>query len=243
MYYYIFQSPKNYSESKLHEKIKQHLTMLGLSGETTIVSPARNASELALMGIEKGYSTIVAIGSDEIINEVASNIVGSGAVLGIIPIGASTEIIDLMGTSDIKDATISLQKRSLAEVNMGYLEPGVNFLTSLTISHGKKMSIQAEINDFYIESSTDAIKIDNNLNVNIISNKKDGGFWKSIGSFFGKKENPEVLNSIFNAHTLKLRTHKILPVKIGSLVVAKTPITAYRKPEALKIIRFRSKIV
>jgi len=241
MYYYIFESPKNYAENKIHERIKNILTVLGISGETAIVTPARNASELSIMGLEKGYSTIVAVGKDELINEVASNIYGSGAVLGIIPINASNEINNLVGSDDLKKNCEALQKRFLDSVNIGYLEPGINFLTKLTISSTKPLSVQAEINDFYFESKANEIVIDSNLNIFLRSENIKKGFFASF--FSPTSDNKDsIVNSFFHANRLRLRTHEILPVKIGELAVAKTPIVAYRRPEPLKIIKYYSKI-
>lgn len=240
MYYYIFQSPKKYSEGKTHERIKNILTVLGISGETTLVSPARSASELALMGVEKGYSTIVTIGSDEIINEVASSICGSGAVLGIIPIDASADINNLVGTNDIKKACESLKRRRLKTINMGFIEPDINFLTKVTIEANKTLSVQSEINDYYFETSADKIVIDHNLGVKMYT-FKEKGFLDNLFSFMGNNDNTRYF-SFFNAERLRLRTHEIIPVKIGDLAVAKTPIVAYRRPKALKIIKFCSKI-
>ena len=241
MYYYIFESPKNFAENKIHERIKNILTVLGISGETTIVTPARNASELAVMGLEKGYSTIVAVGKDELVNEVASNIYGSGAVLGIIPINASEEINNLVGSNDIKKNCEALQKRFLDNVNIGYLEPGINFLTKLSINSAKPLSIQAEINDFYFETKANEIIIDSNLNVYLNSEPQKKGFFASLFSSSDPSKY-NINNSFFRANRLRLRTHEILPVKIGELAVAKTPIVAYRRPEPLKIIKYFAKI-
>jgi diacylglycerol kinase family enzyme len=92
MYYYIFESAKNTSQKNLHEKIKDYLGFLGIAGETMTVSPARSVEELTQMGIEKKYSTIVAVGGDVLINKIASLIQGTEIVLGIIPIEASEQI-------------------------------------------------------------------------------------------------------------------------------------------------------
>lgn len=241
MYYYIFQSPRNYSENKIHEQIKNMLTILGISGENTTVSPARTATELALMGIGKGYSTIVAIGGDELINEVASNIQGSGAALGIIPINASLDIIKLINTSNFKEACEALQKRYLENINMGYLDPGINFLTNISINIGKTLNIQAEINNFYFETKASKIIIDNNLCVQIFNEQVKQGFFASLfGNNKNNLQNNE--NSIFYGNKIRLRTHEIVPVKIAELTVAKTPIILYKKNNALKIIKFYSKI-
>lgn len=241
MYYYIFDSPKNYSENKTHERIKNNLTLLGISGETTIVSPARSATELTMMGIEKGYSTIIAIGSDEIINEVASNLAGTDTVFGIIPINASKEVGNIFGSFDINSACDALQKRRLEIINMGYLEPNVNFLTSIYIdSPNKPLSIQAEFDNYYLESSANKIRINNNLEVDLIQYEKPQGFFNQ---FFGINNREKKNNqSHFNVERIRLRTHEILPVKIGNMQIAKTPIVVYKRPQALKIIKHYAKL-
>jgi len=241
MYYYIFQSPKNFSENKIHERIKNMLTTLGIAGESTLVSPARNATELAIMGVEKGYNTIVAIGNDEIINEVASTIQNTGAVLGIIPINASNEIIEILGTNDLKGACDALQKRHLKTINMGSLEPNIYFISSIVISSDKPLSIQAEIDDYYFSTYANRVIINNNLGISVEDYEKESSFLKNLFKAFNKE--PEIVkNSFFSAHRLRLRTNEITPVKIGDLTIAKTPIVAYKKPEALKIIQYYSNI-
>lgn len=240
MYYYIFQKPKGFGEDKLHENIKKQLINLGISGETTLVSPVRSASELAIMGVEKGYSTIVAVGGDELINEVASNIQGTGAVLGIVPINAGEDICEIIGTSNPKQACMYLQKRYLKTIDMGYIEPGISFLSKLIIQSNKTLSVQAEINNFYIETRADQIVIDNRLVVKMYLKKEKNSLWNNLVGMFNN--NPEYDVSKFNATKLKLRTHEILNVKIGDLIIAKTPIIAFKNPEALKIITNYSKI-
>lgn len=241
MYYYIFQSPKNSSEQKIHEKIRQLTTLLGISGESSIVSPARTATELTVIGLEKGYSTIVAVGSEELVNEVASTVSQTEAVLGIIPINSNEKLNEIIGTDDFKFACEALQKRNIASVNMGYLDPGINFLTNLNINSDKALSVQAEIDGFYISTKANAINIDNNLTVKLFIKKEEKGLLGNLFNFF-KNTEKEKYDSIFFANKLKMRTNEIISVKIGNLIVAKTPIIAYRKPEALKIIKFHSKI-
>ncbi len=192
------------------------------------------------MGVEKGYSTIVAVGSDEVINEVASSICDSGAVLGVIPIDASSDIVNLVGAKDIKNCCESLKKRRLKTINMGYIEPNINFLTKVEISSKKRLSVQAEINEYYFETSADKVIIDHNLGVDLF-NYKEKGFIENFLGFFGSNDNIQY-HSHFNAERLRLRTHEIIPVKIGSASVAKTPIVAYKRPRALKIIKFYSNI-
>jgi len=74
MYYYIFESPKNSRERQLFEKIRDVARTFGIAGEITQSSPARTPDELTKMGLEKNYSTIIAIGTNSHINKIITRI-------------------------------------------------------------------------------------------------------------------------------------------------------------------------
>lgn len=235
MYYYIFDSPKNRNQRNQQERIKNILGFLGITGEIAKISPARTVEELTTMGLEKGYSTIVAVGADELVNQVGSLVARTEAVLGIIPIEASSDIINLIGTSDIKTACEILQKRPLRYIDMARIEPAMRFLTKASINSSKLLQIQAEINDFYLETQATKILIDYNLGIHFIDESRKEGWWQSFFGFDSKK-NSNNKYSFFAAKKLRLRTHEIVPIKIGNIIIAKTPIAAEREKRALKII-------
>ena len=91
MYYYIFDVRKCKNRRQI-ETIKDKLTELGISGEFVVPDRIRPARDLAEQGVFKGYSTIVAIGSDDLIDEVASIMLSKQQVFGVIPLGASENI-------------------------------------------------------------------------------------------------------------------------------------------------------
>ena len=110
MYYYIFDIKKCKKRSQV-EAIKSQLIELGISGEYTYISSAQSAEELALLGLRRGYSTIIVAGSDDSINAVANVMIGQKEAMGVIPLQASKAICHLVGTSSVTEAIESLQNR------------------------------------------------------------------------------------------------------------------------------------
>jgi len=55
--------------------------------EVALTSGSGEARTLAAGAVERGYSTVVAAGGDGTINEVVNGLAGSGATLGVLPIG------------------------------------------------------------------------------------------------------------------------------------------------------------
>lgn len=235
MYYYIIDIPKNKSDRNQQERIKNILSLLGISGEIAKVSPARTVAELAAMGVEKGYSTIVAIGGDELVNQVASIIANTDSVLGIIPVNASTSVTNLIGTNDVKKACEILQKRNLHPIDMACIEPSKRFLTQAMIESPRILQVQAEIDKYYLETQANKIIIDYNLGVHFINETQSGSWLKNLFGFSSSSKDSQS-HSFFPAHKLRLRTHEIVPLKIGQITIAKTPIVAHQEPGVLKII-------
>ena len=85
MYYYIFDVRKCKNRRQI-ETIKDHLSDLGISGEFAVPDRIRPARDLAEQGVFKGYSTIVAIGADDLIDEVASVMLSKQQVFGVVPL-------------------------------------------------------------------------------------------------------------------------------------------------------------
>jgi len=68
------------------ERVRAFATARG--AEVVLTERARHACELAAEALERGITTIVAVGGDGTLNEVASALVGRDATLGLIPCGS-----------------------------------------------------------------------------------------------------------------------------------------------------------
>lgn len=260
MYYYIFEQPKGLSERNLQKKIKDSIGLLGLAGETANVSPARSVEELVDIALAKEYTTIVAVGSDQVINKIASLIQGKGIVFGVIPIRTSDIINKIIGLETIEDACVALKKRFLKIVDLAYLYPGNYYLTKAEINSEKPVEMELEIDHFKTtvfatnlsvvspaintikSSNSEMEQSDNRLNI-YLSNSQEQPyeivklFYKTIGKEMGDKT-----SSIFRARKLIINSSVPIPIYIDGKIVDKTPVIFTTKPRALKIITSRATI-
>ncbi|TSC97140.1 MAG: Diacylglycerol kinase catalytic region, partial [Candidatus Berkelbacteria bacterium Licking1014_2] len=144
------------------------LTELGIAGETVNPSPARTVDELIGIGIDKGYSTIVAAGNDHHLNKtfsafanVSKNLptAGQKTVLGFIPINPGGAMIDTLGYG--QDLTVSLANlkfRKIRDFNVMTIEPNKHFLSQIQMSVARPIKLVGEINNFKIEAmATDLV--------------------------------------------------------------------------------------
>lgn len=70
------------------EKMLMLLSDSGIDGEAIYTQRPKHAVELAVAGIGQGYETIVAVGGDGTVNEVASVLSDTNVKMGIIPYGS-----------------------------------------------------------------------------------------------------------------------------------------------------------
>lgn len=120
-----------------------------------------HASEVAAEAINK-YDLIVAVGGDGTVNEVASSLVGSNAILGIVPCGSGNGLARFLGididieksimalTTGRVEAIDSAQANGKAFFNMAGM--GFDAHISEVFAHGKKRGFIT-----YIKSSLQEI--------------------------------------------------------------------------------------
>ena len=129
------------NKASWQEKVKDTLGDLGIAGETVFPSPARTIEELASLGILKGYSTIVAVGSEKIVNKIVTALINQKSnkdtVLGVIPEDYTSKIAKRIGVSDYKEACQALKYRKLETVDACCIEPNKYFMTEAVIDSVK----------------------------------------------------------------------------------------------------------
>lgn len=134
MYYYIINPAAGGGKiNKIQEKLKQRLTDLGIAGEFEKSTGQADIPKLARIAIDKGYKTIVAVGGDGTINEVINVLeTKDNIALGIIPMGNTNELADLLGIHDWQEACSILAARKIEKVDLGKINDEV-FVTSASI--------------------------------------------------------------------------------------------------------------
>lgn len=92
------------------------------------------AIDVARMGIESGFTHIVAMGGDGTINEVANGMVGSDTVLAVIPAGSGNDFIHMTGIpADHRAAVDLLMHGRERTIDLGQVNDGRYFVNGLGI--------------------------------------------------------------------------------------------------------------
>ncbi len=85
MYYYIVENSKRKEFEKIEPKTSEILTSFDIHGEYDYVDSMVDVEDKVKSALEKGFSTIVSVGTENLANNIAVNLVNTKAVMGIIP--------------------------------------------------------------------------------------------------------------------------------------------------------------
>ncbi len=134
MYYYIINPAAGTAKiNKIQDKLKSRLSELGIIGEFVKTTGKGDATKLTRLAISKGYNTIVAVGGDNTVNEVANGILNeSRAVLGVIPTGSTNSLAKTLGIFDWEEACSILAARKLEIIDLGEVN-GHHFITTAAL--------------------------------------------------------------------------------------------------------------
>ena len=222
------------------EKIKDILGDLGIAGETVSPSAARTIEELAYLGIVKGYSTIVAVGSEALTNKVITAIVGrkdaKDVVLGVIPDDFLSKLAKLTGVTDLYSACQALKFRRLKTVDVCLVEPNKYFITEAIIETFRNHSLYFSIEKLKGKALTNRVVIEPGLKVAVYDKTFIG---KTPSRFFnwlfGRKEK-DIYTSFFYPKKIRLEAEGSLSLKVSGETISKTPVTLHNRSRILKII-------
>ncbi len=247
MYYYIFDIKKCKKRAQV-ESIKEYLSSLGISGEFTYPSAAQSVEELVHLGLSKQYTTIVAIGSDEIANRVAGVLVGKKEAMGFIPLEISPELAVLIGTANWKEACDILRYRKISEVKLGKTATGSHFLTYAKLDIKTPTEITMELKDYIIQAKVKELMISNffpginkigedYLDIVMTSVDPNKSILSKIGFLFGTKEKKDnAAFSLLRGRSLRLFTKSQIPIISSDYKIAKTPQFIESTDEHLRLI-------
>ncbi len=133
MYYYIINPSSNRGAiNGIQDKLRAELNSVGIGGEFAKTTGPGEATKMAKVAVEKGFTTVVVIGGDNTVNEVVNGLAGSNAALGIIPIGSTNALANQFGISSWQQAVGVLAARRIT--SYGLIAAGQKFfLSTLTL--------------------------------------------------------------------------------------------------------------
>ncbi|HEY8739566.1 MAG TPA: diacylglycerol kinase family protein [Candidatus Dormibacteraeota bacterium] len=118
----------NATTGRLWDELSGRIRGLGLEHEALMTHAPGDATELAARAIAEGADTVVAVGGDGTINEVANGFFTDGvdtskAALGVLPMGTGGDFRRTVGIPDEFEAAIrSLSAKNLRQVDAGRIE-------------------------------------------------------------------------------------------------------------------------
>ena len=241
MYYYIFEPPLEAKEYERTASIKEYLSSLGIAGEMVTPTQNRTIEDLVSLAVAKRYSTIIAVGSTDLINQVARSLEPHEVVFGIIPTNEHSDLSRLIGVTTWKEAADMLKRRRWLPVRLGLLNERYCFLTPATLQLPHSCSYQLTTDTFSLTGSGGFITIsplrggalsESSILLEISSPAPRASLFKSLF----RKPNPATQVSQFNLPAFELTTSEPTQVVVAGSVLATTPIQVTPQQKALKLI-------
>ncbi len=242
MYFYIVEALRNKTVANNLSRFKDELTKQGIAGEVVTTNPLRQTTELLELGVRKGYTTIVGVGDDTHINELAGLLLGSHIALGVVPMQASDSLTKLIGVDSFKQSLLALRFRKLREVTLGEVVGKGRFLTYAKLKNRLPTLFNIAFENFTLSAQTREIVVANldpetwrstpgQLNLMIKGLKQQKGL---VGKLFTPKD------SAFETHIrvpiLKIETRDPFSVTVGETEIAETPAVFRALPKTLRLV-------
>jgi len=118
---FIYDSFLNHKKyDRLLAKIETRITDLGLNGKISRLSLTRNVNDTVKNELRRGATTIIAVGDNKTVNQIANALSTSQVPLGIIPVGEkNNDIAKSLGIESSEDACDILSARLLTKLDLG----------------------------------------------------------------------------------------------------------------------------
>lgn len=116
-------------QKHIRESVDKYLNHRRFEYGFRFTERAEHAKELAQEAIAEGYEIVVAVGGDGSINEVASALLGTDVVLGIIPAGSGNGLAMHLGYGrDIDEAVKKINTAEVRSIDVGMMngQPFIN---------------------------------------------------------------------------------------------------------------------
>jgi diacylglycerol kinase family enzyme len=259
MYYYIFQPAKNKQEISKQEDVKAILQKHQVAGEFVTLSLAEKPQDLVKIGLRRGYSTIVAVGDDSLINQVGSGLIGSDYALGAIPMDPNSLFLKITNSKNYEDACLALPQRRIARIDTIQINGKRQIITQAKVQLKSKEAelILVNFDNHYrtevritelivsnigIELKPPTIKralLDGLVDIYIPARSEvRGGIWSVFSRL---KQEQDKGGSIFHPRQATIQSRKPLKMTLGDETISSPPFEIKAVSQSLNIIVERGK--
>jgi diacylglycerol kinase family enzyme len=258
MYFYVYDS---FLTDRKHEKtlaeVETRLTDLGISGKIGRLTPFNNAKGLIRDEVRRGVETVVVVGNDETVATVVDGLGDAKVTLGIIPVGAPSEIAAALGIPDGVEACDVLSRRVTQKIDLGSVN-GHLFLSQVRLPKGQ-LTMEGD-GKFRISAlTTDAETVVSNLRRDALMTESEreclapgdpqDGFLDALITpkltkfqRFLKSRRNECLASIIPIRKLSIASDEPIAVDVDGRKVVSGNIAIEVIPQRLKVITGRERV-
>ncbi|MDD4901003.1 MAG: diacylglycerol kinase family protein [Patescibacteria group bacterium] len=150
---FIYDSFLNHKKyDRLLARLETRLTDLGLNGKITRLSLTRNTGDTVKNELKRGATTIIAVGNNKTVNQVANSLYGTAVPLGVIPVGEkNNDIAKSLGIESADNACDILSARLLARLDVGMANHACFLGNASIVNQGTVINMS---NDYTIEAET-----------------------------------------------------------------------------------------
>jgi YegS/Rv2252/BmrU family lipid kinase len=104
------------------DHLRDQLRRRRMAGEVVQAGDWAEASRLARQAAEQGYAQVVAAGGDGTVNAVANGLVGTDAVLGVLPFGTGNILAYNLGVATVPAALAALAADRRMKIDLGRID-------------------------------------------------------------------------------------------------------------------------
>ncbi len=242
-YFYLYDS---YLQDRSHAseliRLETVLTDLGIQGKVGRLTLLKSVRDLVDSAVKDGADTVVAVGNDITVSQVASALVRHKRVtMGFIPLGADKQILaGILGIPAGVAACHALSSRMVATVNLGRINSQY-FIHSVTaqgtpiLELGGTFSVRLEVPHSIRIANLDWLDGQIPLNPEarllqaILTPIERGGWW-------GNKHWQRHTTILPFESARLLSSGEDTPLIVDGYRMLKTPATVSLAPEALRVI-------
>jgi len=233
MYYYIFEAQRGPKDYERVAQIKELLFTLGIAGEMASPMPGKSVEALVKGAIAKRYSTVIAVGGIELVNQVAHALEPYDAVFGIIPTHEHPDIAHLIGAETWKTAAENLKRRRWLPIRMGRINESSFFISPVRIDIPCSFELRGP--DYSLTSTDQHITIVANSVLDVSFGQEEPTRRNFIQSLF-KKQSPSESLSHVQLDQFDLTTEREVSVQIAGIPITVTPSRFSLCDKEVKII-------